>query len=316
VRAEQQSGGPLTEAQVLAIRDQADFVMTSTSQANAQDEERGYRDVDPENAWADWHRLRVQLTGAGSLPKIVLCLPGDEEFKRRAIAMFESESLEFEFRDRDEHLVEAFKASATAVGLSLRNEDYLRIDQHSSVLYISSPNFTAQDAPIASHVFLHVGQWLLEEGAEAIKCESSGIVHSESRWNRLAADSGSAPADKADFWIALFRAYVQFPVASSDDFYTCGMHLLGSPDAIISKSVLQAAQRGGKSDTDSAGFLLYMFCLYVLIECGDTGFIAGHTFQPDETWPRLRLAWEPCQGSAEDDILFNPFGRWRFVTQV
>src|SRR5438034_343517 len=83
----------------------------------------------------------------------------------------------------------------------------------------------ASDGATISHAFLRLGDGLLEAGGIAMKCESSGIAHSRSRWLELATLSET----ESDFWSALFDAYVQLPIQSEDDFYTCGMHLLGKP---------------------------------------------------------------------------------------
>jgi hypothetical protein len=63
VRAEHLKGSPLTEAEVLAIRDKAHSVTVTAEQARGIDEARGYADLDPQNAWAEWQQLRSDLAG-------------------------------------------------------------------------------------------------------------------------------------------------------------------------------------------------------------------------------------------------------------
>src|SRR5262245_41012963 len=75
-RAEQAKGSALTESEVLRVRDNASCVMMDANDAKNMTTSRSFHDVNPENCWADWHRLRVQLTGKGFLPKIILCLVG------------------------------------------------------------------------------------------------------------------------------------------------------------------------------------------------------------------------------------------------
>ena len=60
-RAEQLKGGPLTEEEVCRIRDRAICVTMSPEAAAAIEAERGYRDLDPENAWQEWQQLRPTL---------------------------------------------------------------------------------------------------------------------------------------------------------------------------------------------------------------------------------------------------------------
>lgn len=61
VRAEQLKGAPLTEAEVVRIRDEAICVTMTQSQARALAENRGYDDLDPENCWSQWLVLREEI---------------------------------------------------------------------------------------------------------------------------------------------------------------------------------------------------------------------------------------------------------------
>jgi hypothetical protein len=62
LRAEQLKGSPLTEAEVLRVRDAANRVMMTPREAQNIEAGRGYQDLDPENCWAEWQRLRLELT--------------------------------------------------------------------------------------------------------------------------------------------------------------------------------------------------------------------------------------------------------------
>jgi len=301
-RAEEIKGSALTETEVLRIRDHAVCMMMRTGDAAKMIESRGYRDVNPENCWADWHRLRTQMTGNGYLPKIVLCLPGGKDFRRDCEAILREESVEHEWRKTEKRMTDAFEASEFRVRPTLTDEDLDRIGKHKSVLYLLSPNFTAGDAPVVSLAFLRLGRRLLEAGGLAMKCESAGIAHGRARWITLTRQAGSKDADKR--WSALFEAFVQFPIQSEADFYTCGMHLLGKPDLIVATDLTPAA---------GAAELFTVFAMYLLAECPDGGFGSGHTFSMSHTAPRYRVVWEPCTGYEEDEFFFNPFGRWRFT---
>lgn len=61
VRAEKLKGAPLSEAEVLRIRDDAACVVVPPAQKEALEQKRGYRDLDPENCWAEWGELRRTL---------------------------------------------------------------------------------------------------------------------------------------------------------------------------------------------------------------------------------------------------------------
>lgn len=302
--AEELKGAPLTETDVVRIRDKSVCMMMERKDAEALIPSRGFRDVEPENCWADWHRLRVEMTGKGCLPKIVLCLVGDAGFANRAGPILAAAGAEHEFRDRNPRMVAAFQASACAVAPTLDAEELEKIAHHQSVLYLLSKNFTSAQAPETSRAMLGLGARLLEAGGLAMKCESSGIAHGRERWIALAEQAGSQAEGQS--WPALFRAYVQFPIASDTDLYTCGMHLLGKPDLIAAKAL----------DAEDLAGLFQTFALYLLGECPEGRFAPGHTFRADDDSPRFVVRWEPCTEYDEDDFFFNPFGRWRFATHA
>ena len=57
-RAEELKGTPLTQEQVLRIRDAAHVVVSHPQPAAAVDQRRGYADVDPADAWESWQAIR------------------------------------------------------------------------------------------------------------------------------------------------------------------------------------------------------------------------------------------------------------------
>jgi hypothetical protein len=59
--AEKQKGSPLTEEEVLAIRDGGVCIMMAEERAIALDEKRGYNDLDPKQVWEQWQEARSQL---------------------------------------------------------------------------------------------------------------------------------------------------------------------------------------------------------------------------------------------------------------
>jgi len=90
------------------------------------------------------------------------------------------------------------------------------------------------------------------------------------------------------------------------------MHTLGAADLIVSPAILQLAGNIG-SPTAAAIDLFRTFALYLLAECGPGKFVSGHTFSTSRDAPRYRVVWEPCTRYAQDNLFFNPFGRWRFT---
>ncbi|PTE10152.1 hypothetical protein [Mesorhizobium helmanticense] len=59
---ERTKGSPLTEEEVIQIRDTCPAIAMPPDVARQVDESRGYRDIDPENCWEEWQRARKELT--------------------------------------------------------------------------------------------------------------------------------------------------------------------------------------------------------------------------------------------------------------
>jgi hypothetical protein len=61
LRRENDKGSPLTEEEVLAIRDQSIAVMLPSTAAVEVCDKRGYDDINPEKCWSEWQQIRKQL---------------------------------------------------------------------------------------------------------------------------------------------------------------------------------------------------------------------------------------------------------------
>ena len=63
---EKQKGTPLTEEEVLAIRNKSVVIMLAQCRAALMEESRGYPDIDPEHCWEQWQHLRTQFSEPGN----------------------------------------------------------------------------------------------------------------------------------------------------------------------------------------------------------------------------------------------------------
>ena len=61
---ERKKGSPLTEQEVLAIRDRGICMMLRVEHAIHLDKERGYNDLDPARVWEQWQEARAQTPDA------------------------------------------------------------------------------------------------------------------------------------------------------------------------------------------------------------------------------------------------------------
>jgi hypothetical protein len=60
---ERAKGSPLTEEEVIQIRDSCPAIALTQEDARRMDELRDYLDIDPENCWEEWQRVRLGLVG-------------------------------------------------------------------------------------------------------------------------------------------------------------------------------------------------------------------------------------------------------------
>jgi hypothetical protein len=257
------------------------------------------------------------------LPKIVMCLLADLDSRAELDQMLTDARVEYNFEERDTRMESAFLNVESCSRPSLKNNDLQLIADHSLVLYIASSGYPRESAFRASAWFLLFGCKLLEAGAIAMKCESSGIAHSRARWLSIAdvcrRNFSKYPNQNFDNAVAglyngLFEAFVQYPIASKKDYWSCGMHLLGHPDVIISIDLVNKSLAQSDSPLTDIAYLFSAFCFYILGGSAEIHFESGGTFHADSEFPSFRVIWEPCDGYAPDDIHFNPYGRWRFAS--
>ncbi len=67
VAGETKKGSPLSQAEVLQIRDRATCKFVSLSARRKLDEDRGYIDINYENVWDEWRKIREWLKGNPAL---------------------------------------------------------------------------------------------------------------------------------------------------------------------------------------------------------------------------------------------------------
>ena len=60
--AERSKGSPLTEDEVVEVRDNATCIRLRRSASEALAAERGYADLDPERCFEEWQIVRTQLS--------------------------------------------------------------------------------------------------------------------------------------------------------------------------------------------------------------------------------------------------------------
>ena len=62
---EKAKGSPLTEEEVLEIRDKAPVIALPAEGIHELEAKRGYQDIDPEHCWEQWQQTRTDLNSEG-----------------------------------------------------------------------------------------------------------------------------------------------------------------------------------------------------------------------------------------------------------
>jgi hypothetical protein len=192
-----------------------------------------------------------------------------------------NQSYQLDIYEHDPKLVHAF---ALASRHSLSEADLAAIDAHTHTLYVIGKGGSGERAKL----LMQIGARLLRAGALAVKVESTGIAHATNDWQTLAATPQPA---------ALYSAYVTL-IGDQERFYSCGMHNLGLPDAIVP----------GILPPNEAAQLLERFLLYLLLE--QPNLKNEHTFSINAQARRYRLRLMQCTFYQADDPFYNPYGMW------
>lgn len=255
--------------------------------------------------------------------RLVLCVPGPWA-DDTALTVLLGEAVDWERTGRDERLPEAFRASMDRMGGAWPSDPGHDVEGHAAVVYLLSPEYTAEQAAGQARNLLQAGTLLLSAGGLGMKCDSAGIAHPPSRWQALneAADLAydKATGDDVDadeqegarqaFWTALFRSFVRMPIHDGEVLFTCGMHLLGLPDVEVPLASLDG------DDVSAAVHALAGFALYLASEAPRGSVGDGEGFRAGPGAPRYVLSSRPCSRYDEGDLFYNPWGVWRLAPEA
>jgi hypothetical protein len=159
-----------------------------------------------------------------------------------------------------------------------------KIAHHQSIAYLHFPlDIMEQRSRLKD--FTEV---IARAGGMAIKLESSGIAHEWDRWFTL-IDSEN-----------LFDTYCASVVLVRDEqnYYSCGMHIFGLPEAQVSNS----------TPIDEAADLLNRFNIWQILERPELE--SGHTFSLTADSPHFELELITDERHPDNDLFHNPQGIW------
>lgn len=209
---------------------------------------------------------------------------------------------EFSQLSPDARMMDSFDVCYDRVFPTMSKNDWNAVRTHRAVAYVLSPPIRkAHAADISGQALLLIAA-LLRAGAIAAKGESAGIAHGRARWLELAERLVQAKKDGDTIaeGASLYRAWVKRPIFADDEesYYSCGMHLLGRPDAEIEASL------------DMADALEWMdlFGLYLVGDRPTRRLKDGEGFRLKDEGPRRIMRIRQCERYEEEEFKFNPYG--------
>jgi hypothetical protein len=239
----------------------------------------------------------------------VVCVPGpwaDRDAMMRAVAELLGEDgprfvmagalmvelvseaeLEWRWEPRAEGLGRAFEIAGRG---SLEASELAAIAAAPGHVFLIDPEGGSLQAARRVMIFAEA---LLRAGGLGVKVESAGVAHSAPAWREM--------TDAAHDVAALLAAWVTIVGAPEQGFFTCGMHNLGLPEALVPASL----------DPDAAVELLDVFTLYLAAD--EPELEDGQTFAADEDAPVFELVHQPCEHFAPDNPFHNPYGMWALL---
>lgn len=233
-------------------------------------------------------------------PQLILCIPGPwRERAQLSAALLDSRDgyamighllahlpsgfkCEFDFCEQDSRMQGAFEASAPHWRDTL---EIAKICQHESVVYLVGEG----GSRAAAEDMMRAAAALVRAGGLGVKVESAGLAHSPQAWLEFVANIPFFSAHKA------LVIYV-----TGEDVYSCGMHNLGLPEAIVTPS----------GDLPFAD-LLQEFTQYQFRE--SPVLLDGQTFSVAKDAPVYRIRTDVGVEYEEGSLYGNPYGCWRLV---
>lgn len=196
-------------------------------------------------------------------------------------------AMEWDWHPRDPALARSFEVAGRG---SLSDGELAAIDGAPGHVFLIDPEGGSVEAARRMMIFADA---LLRAGGLGVKVESAGVAHCASSWREMTAEAHDLTA--------VLTAFVAAVGDPEQGFFTCGMHNLGLPEAVVPASL----------EPEVAVDLMDVFTFYLAAE--EPEIEDGQTFAAEEGASLFELAHQPCAHFAEDDPFFNPFGMWALL---
>ncbi len=243
-------------------------------------------------------------------PRHVLCFLGPEnglaalqQSARAAIDKFAADfSLDEDYSqdEPDDRMERSFNVCWDRVDPNAYQEsDEEAVAGHGSVLYVLGPSMATETAVATCGKALMFVQYMLDNGAVAVKGESAGVAHGVQRWKELFEQSrrDAAANDALAFARTCRLSFARRPIGGdSDGMGSVGFHLVGLPDVEVHFIRKDEEQPSNNTEQLKIAALIDDIADQMTREGVETALKDRHADLSDDT------RYE------EDQYKFNPFG--------
>lgn len=316
--AESEQDHPLTEDQVMKIRDTAPCAKIPKNKLADFMAAQEFEDVDPFNAWYGWNKIKYEKFSAGKLPQLTYTVFAERDQVSKIRKLLQMANVEYQIMPPNQGLAADASNARSSFAPPMDASEQQKLSRHGAIFEVKTKPFDSSSAVKNSIETLKLISKLIDIGVLEVFCNSAYLSHSNKVWKDLARDvaieEAKAPRPVV-FWQLLFFAFVQLPIRFEDEFISCGLHHLGIPDFKIKQtdaSTIFGTTLNEESIIRETRKLMEHLGIYLLHSCTDGSFRSGNTFSLSDNAPSLRAVWQQCDVFPQTDPRFTYLGYYRF----
>lgn len=229
-------------------------------------------------------KTTLRIPGNWSHPgELIERMPAGFRLTSEALILPDRTEIEFTPMPPDDQFAQIFKSSCRQPATS----DEMDVVNSYTVNVVLTGAGGSMQAALA---MMQAGAAIVRAGGAGVFIDNSAVAHGGGDWIEMAEDGGSD---------ALSFAFVGI-VRGRQEVRTMGMHVMGLPDVVMSRSDLDV-------DGDAIIEVICYLCR------GEKTVGDGHVLA-DEDGPRFQASTTPGDGMDASSPMHNPFGRLKLVS--
>ena len=229
-------------------------------------------------------KTTLRIPGNWSHPgELIERMPSGFRLTPEALILPDRTEIEFTPMPPDDQFAQIFKSSCRRPATS---DEMDVVNSYTVNVVLTGPGGSMQ----AALAMMQAATAIVRAGGAGVFIDNSAVAHGGGDWVEMAEDGGSD---------ALSFAFVGI-VRGRQEVWTMGMHVMGLPDVVMSRSDLDA-------DDNAIIEVIRYLCR------GEKPVGDGHLLA-DEDGPRFQATAAPDDGMDASSPVHNPFGRLKLVS--